>query len=140
MLDVWTRLRNAMTWNDYYKTMMALTMWREARGEGRDGMRAVGHVIRNRVDAGQGDWDHVITKRWQFSSLTATGDPELILWPDSPDPDFETAMNVAEDIFTNMDPDITAGSTHYFNPHVVLPSWAAKMTLMATIGNHVFYR
>lgn len=129
-----------MTWNDYYKTMLALTMWREARGEKRDGMRAVGHVIRNRVNAGQGDWDHVITKKWQFSSLTATGDSQLVVWPDSPDEVFETAMNLAEDIFSNMDSDITAGATHYFNPHVVLPDWAKSMTKVATIGNHDFYR
>jgi N-acetylmuramoyl-L-alanine amidase len=129
-----------MTWNDYYKTMLALTMWREARGEGRDGMRAVGHVIRNRVDAAMGDWDHVITKKWQFSSLTAAGDSQLIVWPDSPDGEFETAMNLAEDIFTNIDPDITVGATHYFNPHVVLPNWASQMKQVATIGNHVFYR
>lgn len=129
-----------MTWNDYYKTMLAITGFREARGEGREGIRAVLHVIRNRVNAGYGDWDHVITKKWQFSSLTAPGDSQLVVWPDSPDPIFETCMNLAEEVFNNTDPDITAGSTHYFNPHVVLPDWAAGMQLMATIGNHVFYR
>lgn len=129
-----------MVWNDYYKVMLALTMWREARGEGHTGMRAVGHVIKNRVDAGQGDWDHVITRKWQFSSLTAAGDSQLIVWPDSPDAQFEDAMLLAESIFTNMDPDITSGALFYFNPNVVLPSWAQSMTKIATIGNHVFLR
>lgn len=129
-----------MTWDDWYKTALALTMWREARGEGRTGMRAVGHVIENRVHTGMGDWDHVITKKWAFSSMTAPGDPELVLWPDSPDLVFESAMLLAEDIYNGTDPDITNGATHYFNPHVVLPTWAKSMTLVAEIGNHVFYR
>jgi spore germination cell wall hydrolase CwlJ-like protein len=122
--------------------MLALTMWREARGEGVIGMRAVGHVIKNRVDATHlpDKWDDIMTKKWQFSSLTATGDSQLVAWPNSPDPIFEEAMNLADSIFTNMDADITAGATHYFNPGVVLPTWAASMTKIASIGHHDFYR
>ena len=130
-----------MTWADYDKALLSLTLWREARGEGRDGMRAVAHVIANRIKAGMAkDWDHVITAKWQFSSMTAAADPELILWPEQPDPAFEDAMQIAELIYSGGDFDLTNGATCYFNPAVVLPSWAAKMTKVASIGHHDFYK
>lgn len=127
---------------DYDRIMLALTMWREARGEPNrhDDMRAVGHVIRNRVLLGWGDWDHVMTKKWQFSSLTAPGDSQLVVWPDSPDAAFDDAMQIADVVYDGSDPDNTNGATHYFNPNVVLPSWAAKMTKVVSLDHHDFYR
>jgi len=129
-----------MMWADYDRTMLALTLWREARGEGRDGMRAVGHVIQNRIKASMAkDWGHAITKRWQFSSMTAAGDPELILWPEQPDQSFEEAMQIADLIYGGGDFDLTQGATFYFNPAVVRPDWAKDMVQVATIGHHDFY-
>lgn len=133
-----------MTWSDYYKTMLALTMWREARGESREGMRAVGHVIRNRMLAGWGDWDHVITAKWQFSSLTAPRDSQLIVWPDSPDSSFELAMQLANDIYLGNDSDITGKALYYRNAQTATSEWfqkhvANKMCKTATIGHHEFY-
>lgn len=128
-----------MQWADWYRAAMAITAWREARGEGVTGMRAVMCVIRNRVNGGLGDWDHVITAKWQFSSMTAPKDPELVLWPDSPDQPFEDALQMADGIFDGSTRDITQGATHYFNPGVVLPDWAAKLHKLCTIGHHEFY-
>ena len=128
-------------WEDWFKALFALTIWREARGEGRDGMRAVAHVIANRVAATNlpDQWDDVIERKWQFSSMTAPGDPELILWPKQPDPAWETAMQVAELIYGGGDYDLTLGATFYFNPNVVMPDWAKSMKKTITIGNHNFY-
>ena len=58
--------------------------------------------------------------------------------PVTGDPQFEIAMNLVTN--SPMLPNITAGATHYFNPNVVLPSWAAKMTKVASIGHHDFYK
>lgn len=127
-----------MTWTDYTKALLALTMWREARGEGSEGMQAVGCVVRNR--AKQGDWGHVMTAKWQFSSLTASADPMLIQWPKGDDPTFQTAMKLADGIMDNSLPDTTGGATHYFNPNVVLPSWAATMTHTVDIKHHTFFK
>lgn len=138
-----------MTWDDYYKAMLALTMWREARGEGREGMRAVGHVIRNRVRNGTfGDWDHVITSKWQFSSISAPGDAQLVRWPDSPDDRFALAMQLTDAIFEDNDPDITSGSLWYANLDFVPASSTFWETVARNpdnefavkIGNHTFYR
>jgi len=138
-----------LSWQDWYKIALALTIWREASGEGRTGMRAVGHVIRNRVNAKWGDWDHVITAKWQFSSLTAPGDPMLVKWPDSPDPSFETAMSLADQIYDGSDPDITDGAVLYCNPkHIDKDGWFDREVLqkpaehprVAVIGQHEFFR
>lgn len=129
-----------MNWTDWYKAILALVVWREARGEGHDGMRAVAHVIYNRVQAGHTDWASIIEAKWQFSSLTAPGDPMLVQWPKPPDPAFEDAMSIVDLIYNGNDFDLTYGATHYFNPNVVKPAWAASLTKVASIGHHDFYR
>lgn len=123
----------------YEITLASLCAWREARGEGIDGIRAVLHVIRNRTAGGQ-SWSDVICRKWQFSSMTAPGDSQLILWPLSTDPIFDDCLRLAELIYEGGDFDLTNGATHYFNPGVVLPDWAAKMKRVAVIGHHDFYR
>lgn len=51
--------------------VLAQTMWGEARNDGIEGMRAVGHVIMNRIDSSQAnfgsDVESVAKKRKQFS-------------------------------------------------------------------------
>lgn len=135
-----------MTWDDYYASLLALTAWREARGEGREGMRAVMHVIRNRVVAAPSsiDYGHVITKKWQFSSMTATGDGELVDWPNRPDPAFQLAMDLVPSVMDGSDPDITNGALYYYNPATATSQWfkdniADKMPKVATIGHHEFF-
>lgn len=81
-----------------------------------------------------------MSAKWQFSSLTAPGDPMLIQWPAAGDPQFAEAINLSEQIYSNTLGDNTNGATHYFNPNVVLPSWAASMTKVASIGHHDFYK
>ena len=130
-----------MNWELYHQALLALLIWREARGEGRDGMRAVAHVVRNRVQAIHlpDSWDDIMAAPWQFSSLTARGDSQLIVWPKAPDAAFDEAMQIASLVYTGDDYDLTQGSTHYFNPEVVLPSWAAKLKFVVRIGHHDFY-
>lgn len=127
-----------MDWDGYNQFLLALTMWREARGEGLEGMKAVGCVIRNRVH--NGTWSEIITAKWQFSSLTAPGDAMLVSWPVQNDIQFLEAMALAGGIYTGVLTDNTNGATHYFNPSVVKPKWAASLTKVASIGHHDFYK
>lgn len=127
-----------MEWPDYNQILLALVMWREARGEGVEGMKAVGCVVRNRVK--NDTWSQIITAKWQFSSLTAPGDPMLVQWPVQGDPQFQEALHLASGIYLNAIPDNTNGATHYFNPKVVLPKWAASLHQVASIGHHDFYK
>ena len=120
--------------------MLALTMWREARGEGNDGMQAVGCVIRNRVKRYVSSYYHEATKKWQFSCDTAPGDPELILYPQVDDPQWQFIQGILPGLIDGTLADNTDGATSYFNPHVVLPTWAKSMIFIKNIGNHAFYK
>jgi N-acetylmuramoyl-L-alanine amidase len=133
-----------MTWNDFKKSMLALVLWREGENQGREGMRAIGHVIANRVSGGQGDWLDVIEAKWQFSSISAPGDATLTKWPRqngnyADAMAFETAMQIADLIMSGTDPDITQGATHYANLHVCDPKWAHTLLKTAEIGAHTFF-
>ena len=72
--------------------------------------------------------------------MTYPHDPQLTVIPHIPDPAFITCYETADLIWEGGDFDLTSGATHYFNPGVVLPSWAAQMTKVASVGHHDFYR
>lgn len=129
-----------LDWAVYDKCEGAVAAWKEARGEGRDGMRAVLHVIANRAKLHNKTWAQIVYQPLQFTSMTYGHDPELCMVPTPPDAQFSLAWDLADLVYTGTDPDITNGATNYFNPKIVLPSWAAGMTKVATIGRHDFYK
>lgn len=134
------------TLSDWYLVaLLALVTWREARGEGLTGMRAVIHVIRNRVLAWKQDWDTVITNRNQFSSMTVKGDSQLVLWPDDDSEMFKNILTLADRVFDGNDPDPIFGALYYWNPRTADSPWFVKnvstvMPKVAVIGNHEFFR
>lgn len=135
----------------YLVTLLAICLWREARGEGLEGMRAVAHVIRNRVNRWKQDWDQVIAGRNQFSSMTVSGDSQLVVWPDDDDPMFKQVYLMSWDIFKGQNPDPTNGSLYYANINLATkPGFSpwflreimgkpAEHPVRATIGRHTFY-
>ena len=137
-----------MNWGDYYRFLMALAAWREARNQGTDGMRAVMHVFRNRVEAGWGDYAAVITKKNQISSMSVPGDSQTVVWPRLPDPIFEQAMQIAEVIYEGGDHDLTRGALYYGNlEHIDSGGWFERNIvakpkehpLLVSLGEHSFY-
>ncbi len=137
--------KKILTNDDEQIDYMARTMWGEARGEGATGMRAVGHVIMNRVKAGS--WygatpKDVVLKKWQFSCWNAD-DPNRpkLLAVTTADSNFALAQSLAKAIYAGTMPDITNGATNYLALGSLskVPSWASKMTQVAEIGNHTFY-
>ena len=132
-------------WDEFEKLSAAFCAWREARGETatlHDSLRAIIHVIANRAALGKKSWAQIVYQYEQFSSITAPGDPQIKAddIPLQPDPIFEQCYDIADLIFGGGDFDLTDGATHYFNPGIVLPSWAASMTKVATVGHHDFYK
>lgn len=127
-----------MTWLDFNQSLLALVLWREAQGEGREGMLAVACVIRNRGHNTALAETQAMEAKWQFSSMTAPGDFMLTKWPLPGDKAFEVAM----DIVTNLDtlPDITNGATHYFATSIPAPKWAETMTFLHQFGRQRFYK
>ncbi len=143
------------------QVIMALTIWRENRGghPQPDAMQSCANVILNRTEAhGSTVWS-VCTKKLQFSSLTAPGDPELVLWPPDSDPQWDMALQLAAQAAAGTLSDLTGGSTLYYAPGTVgagkhqminLPdgssipfpsTWnPSAVTYVCKIGGQVFFR
>jgi len=130
--------------------ILALTMWAEARNQGLKGMRAVGHVIKNRAEAdkpklfGQGI-KGVALKDRQFSFWN-DNEPEEItdqvkdLDPATPDgKTWEEAYNLAGKILKGKDHDPTKGAT-YYHTTAVNPNWSNSMEPTTQIADHIFYK
>jgi len=118
---------------------VALAMYWEARGEGRDGMAAVGAVIENRVRSKSfpNDYCSVVyqggeTPPCQFSwwcdgkSDRPTNSAQWTL-----------ALGTASDLLAGRISDPTKGAL-FFHSTAIRRPWDRVQT--ARIGNHVFYR
>lgn len=127
-------------------TFLALTVWREASGELFEGKLAVAWSIMNRV-RNPGWWGNdvlsVVFKKWQYSSMTAKGDPNLIRWPMSPtDESWLDCQKAAEKAYDAQGDDPTHGAVNYYDDSIAPPSWATsgQFALTVEIGKLNFYR
>ena len=126
-------------------TILAETLWMEARGDGKDGMQAVANVICNRARRG-GWWGNSIAggclKPWQFSSWNA-GSTQLPLVKAAQingDLDYAIALNLADLAVRGILPDMTHGSDSYYATSLkVPPDWATPDRFRAQIGSQRFY-
>ena len=122
--------------------LLALCIYREARGESFLGKRAVGCCVRNRVLARTYfgiDYSSVILKHWQFSSFNAT-DPNSSVWPIDGEPVWMECLAEANNVLGGID-DMTNGALFYYSPPLTAPphAWGAVIAT-AHIGNLNFYK
>jgi N-acetylmuramoyl-L-alanine amidase len=129
-----------MNWDDFNFSVTALCLWREARGESLEGMRAVAHVIANRAKASGNSWAQIVYAKLQFSSMTYGQDPQLCNVPSSTDPQFAECCTIVDAVAAGTDPDPTNGATNYFDSSIPEPAWAKSMTQVAKIGRFTFYK
>ena len=121
--------------------ILALAIWREARGEKFLGQRAVGCVVRNRVNAGgYGEgYAGVILKKFQFSSFNAN-DVNSQLWPIDGEASWMSCLAEANNVLTGID-DVSNGALFYYSPPLIAPPHAwGNVTATAHIGNLNFYK
>lgn len=126
--------------------LLAATAWAEARSEGEEGMRAVAHVIVNRLgDRFGADLETVIRAPKQFSAWNI-GDPNRPLAQnperyatDGADKDtWEIAQLVAQQVLAGQSIDPTNGALFY-HTLAVRPSWDRYATGPLVIGSHIFF-
>jgi N-acetylmuramoyl-L-alanine amidase len=125
--------------------LLAATAWGEARSEGEAGMRAVAHVMQNRVGDRFGeDLATVILSPKQFS-VWNRGDPNrrlvqsLVANPSRvPDAEWETAQRVAREVLSGQSVDPTNGALFY-HTGAIRPRWSRQGEGRQVIGSHVFY-
>ena len=120
---------------------LALSLYFEARGEGREGMVAVGWTILNRVQSRafppttckvvrQGGERPPCQFSW-WCDGKSDRPRDLHSW--------NLAMLIAGELLFDPPPDPTGGSL-YFHTTQVDPRWSRSMVRTARIGSHVFYR
>lgn len=130
----------------YEFILLALCIWREARGEIIPGKFAVAWSIRNRAlnpDRWGSGWAGVILKPLQYSSFNAH-DPNAGKWPDASDTSWMACLQAAQAAYAGEGEDPVLGATHYFDRSLdgALPAWATSpaMVHVVNIGNLRFYR
>lgn len=128
--------------------ILARTMWGEARGEGVMGLRAVAHVVINRVQiarAQNGSWwgntiIDVCRKPFQFSCWNPNdANYKRVQTIDARNPEFRVCRDLIPLVVATLPAnDPTYGATHYHR-YDMKPFWARGRTPVARIGAHVFY-
>ena len=125
---------------------MALTMWGEARGEGEEAMRAVGHVIDNRRRMGADFVTDTVSEAFQFSCWNA-GDPNrnaierVLELPEGSEEHemWRAARRIADEILAGRSADPTGGALFY-HTDAVAPRWSRGIAPVRRIGSHLFFR
>lgn len=102
------------------QVVLALCIWRENRGHGREGMQSVANVVMNRAAKRGTSAYYECVRPVQFSSMTTKGDPELGLWPAEGDAQWEMALDLAQSAAAGALADITDGATLYYAPHAIV--------------------
>lgn len=120
--------------NDDALHCLAGAVYFESRGEPLSGQLAVAEVIVNRAESGRYPTDvcDVITQRGQFGFVRGGRIPSIRMGDA-----YRTALAVAKVALANAW-NSPAAKALYFNTADRVP--AARLTRIASIGNHVFYR
>jgi spore germination cell wall hydrolase CwlJ-like protein len=124
------------------QTFLSLTIWREARGEIFLAKLAVAYSILNRV-ARPSWWGNdimsVVFKRWQYSSLTAPGDPQLATWPNAADAAWRDAMRAANEAISGTTPNPVPGADSYYDLSIAPPKWADPKKFVKAVDKFRFF-
>jgi hypothetical protein len=134
-------------------SLLALVLWREARGCSHEQKVAVAHVITTRATDALKRFpvtlSGVICAQSQFTSIApplhAVGPAEIqnaVSWPKDGDANFLECCQIADAFAAATEgPDITAGATHYYtDPIPQVPGWADPSKLTLRLGVFHFYR
>ena len=132
-------------------SILALCLWREARGETLATKQAVAWSIRNRVLNPKWwgyDWQSVILMPFQYSSFNRT-DPNATKFP-TPGPAWDDCLTAASQVWTPFPtdtpvlPDPTGGANSYFDMSLdsIPPDWSKAPGTIHTIdsGRLHFYK
>jgi len=118
----------------------ALCLWREARGETDDVIKGVANVIMNRARKQFTNLISVVTKPWQFSSLTDPKDRQLTTWPKENDPSWLKCLTLANDLIEGTLANPVGGADHYYDISMKTPpAWADENKFVAKLGRIRFF-
>jgi N-acetylmuramoyl-L-alanine amidase len=115
-------------------TCLALNIYHEARGEGPEGMMAVGQVTINRV----------ADDRWPDTVCEVVYQPRQFSWTDDAPPvteqaAWEQAQAIAAEMLNGTADTILGPDAVYFHAAGTTPYWSDDVHLIGRIGDHIFY-
>lgn len=138
-----------MTESNWSKTIAALTLAQECRGEPIEGQTAVAWTLKNRLASGR--WGATLASvclwRAQFSGWYSPRGT-----PPAQDPNFAYACNLADNdptlshmqsvLQTVLDStnDPTGGATHYYAESIAAPVWVQGAVPCGKFGHQLFYK
>jgi len=128
----------------YGQWITALCLWREARGTSLGAIRAIWHVIANRIASSHfpNDAVSVILQPKQFSSFNPS-DPNASKLPNPASVPDWNAFQSCLTIVDSPGDDPTGGATHYEScdaAGIPRPKWADPAKITAEIGPFRFYK
>jgi N-acetylmuramoyl-L-alanine amidase len=114
---------------------LAGAIYFESKSENLAGQLAVGHVIANRAASGRfpSSYCGVVFQRSQFSFVRGHSLPYI----PRASQDWKDAVAIAKIVDQQLQPS-PVGKAMFFHARRVSPGW--RLTRVATLGNHVFYR
>ena len=114
---------------------LATGIYFESKSESLQGQLAVGHVIANRAESGRfpSSYCGVLFQRGQFSFVRGRSLPHV----PRASRDWQEAVAIAKIVDQDIRPS-PVGKALFFHARRVSPGW--RLTRVATLGNHVFYR
>jgi len=120
-------------------------LWYEARGETKEGLKAVASVILNRSNSKQfkGSICDVVHQRKQFSyrNSYAVGKPVKISFKQHQEQTYTYISTLAKNAVIGRFKPILAPSTVLYHAEYVKPKWNFKLlSKEAKIGKHIFYK
>lgn len=116
---------------------LAKNIYHEARGESYAGQIAVAHVVINRTK-NKAFPKTVCAVVWDDYQFSWTLDKKL--WKIEDRKAYARAQTIAYKALAGMYKDNTNGATHYYEPTIVSPQWAAHGKDKRKIGNHLFLK
>jgi hypothetical protein len=111
---------------DFEKSMLALTAWREERHNGAPGILAVMLVVRNRLKAGWGN---------SYTQVISGFSPQRDM-PDPRDPMFLQALQLADSIYDDTRKDTVVNGALY----MFYEDKPRGSQLVAKVGTSEYYR
>ena len=123
--------------------IVALTLWLECRSESPEGMEGVATVIANRAMANDLlSVSEVCIQRFQFSCWNRTSpsiEARKITLEIRKTVQWRHCYRIADDLVRYRYAPISDW-THYYNPVLSTPPWAARLVNTLAMGRHVFGR
>ncbi|MBB3764244.1 cell wall hydrolase [Sphingomicrobium lutaoense] len=115
---------------------LANAVYFEARGESLEGQLAVADVVLNRAASNKypSSWCDVVKQRAQFSFVQNRRFPRI-----TENKAWETAKAVAR-IAMDDAHEIVPSDVLWYHADYVAPSWGKRLSKVAKVGVHIFYR